>query len=576
MKAHAKSLILLALAAVLAGSPAASAAPYKPVRTKQVMVASNHAIASRVGADILKQGGNGVDAAVATAFALAVVYPEAGNIGGGGFLLVRFADGKSSFVDFREKAPAAATKDMYLDATGKPVKDLSSVGYKAIGVPGSVAGLYYAHKKWGKLKWDKVVQPAIYLAKIGFALEYDDEEAFKAERMAKFKESRRVFQRNGDFYRAGEMFRQPDLARTLERIAAKPLDFYQGSLAKEFANAIQKGGGIITDKDMAAYEVKEREPLVGTYRGYTIITAPPPSSGGIALLETLNMLEGFDIGHMGHQSGETIHLVSEAFRRAMFDRMELLGDPDFVKVPVATLVDKKYATQWRSSIGNQASESRSLKRPAELVATADSSVTSSTRREPQDTTHLSVVDAQGNAVALTTTINDLFGSGVTVDGLGFLTNNEMDDFTTAPNTPNSMGIIQGKQNNVEPGKRPLSSMTPTIVLDPNGKLFLVTGARGGPRIITTVTNIVIGMIDFKLNVQEAVNAARFHHQFLPDSIRMERTGFSHDTIKVLSEKGHRLDFTTYWSGSESIGIDPKTGDKLGGSDARYYGKVAGY
>jgi gamma-glutamyltranspeptidase / glutathione hydrolase len=343
IKNQSKFLIMLMLVVVAPSyAQTAARAPFKSAHADRAMVASVHELATKAGVDMMKAGGNAVDAAVATGFALAVVHPQAGNIGGGGFMLVRLSSGKVHFLDYREKAPAAATRDMYLDAQGNVIKDASTIGYKAIAVPGSVAGMALAHKKWGKLKLEKVMQPAILLAKVGFVLSYEDAIAFKDKQLGQFAASERIFQRNGSFYKQGETFRQMELAKTLERIAADPQSFYRGELARELVAVLKKNGALLTEEDLAGYEVKEREPVRGTYRGYEIISAPPPSSGGIALIETLNILEGFDLQRLGNRSADSIHLTSEAFRRVMFDRADFLGDPDFSKIPVAQLIDKRY------------------------------------------------------------------------------------------------------------------------------------------------------------------------------------------------------------------------------------------
>jgi len=565
------------LAVLLAATVAA--APLRPTHARHAMVTSVHELASGVGVEMLREGGNAVDAAVATGFALAVVHPQAGNLGGGGFLLLRNANGETHFIDYREKAPAAATENMYLDAQDNVIpessKDSSVVGYRSIGVPGSIAGLVYAEKKYGKLSLAKVMAPAIELARDGFPLAYEDTQDLKRdEYLAQFPESKRIFQRDGNYYQPGELFKQPELARTLERIAKDPDDFYHGEMARELAAAIHKGGGLITGADLAAYEVKEREPIRGSYRGYDIISAPPPSSGGVALVEILNILEGFDLAKLGNRSGDAIHLEAEAFRRAFYDRADFMGDSDFAKVPVAQLIDKKYAAAWRDSIDpSHASPSKQLKRPSfgelERVAQSHQPV-----REPKNTTHYSVVDAEGNAVAVTTTLNDSFGSRVTAEGLGFLLNDEMDDFTAKQGVPNTYGLIQGPANAIGPGKRPLSAMTPTIVLK-DGKLFLVLGSPGGPTIITTVANILIGVVDFALDIQEAVNAPRFHHQWLPDGILVEDR-LSPDTMNVLRSTGHKLKVEHFWGDGECIMVDPKTGERLGASDGRNNGKAVGY
>lgn len=559
----------------------------QPVHARHAMVVSVHAIATQVGVDIMRAGGNAVDAAVATGFALAVVHPPAGNIGGGGFMLIRMADGKAHFLDYREKAPAAAKANMYLDDKGNVIPGASEIGYKSIGVPGSVAGMVYAEQKYGKLGLKTVIAPAIKLAREGYALTWNEADDLHDQYLAKFPESRRVFQRNGDYYQPGEAFRQPDLARTLERIAERPDDFYHGSLARELAAAIQKGGGLITTEDLANYEVKEREPVRGTYRGYEVISAPPPSSGGIVLVESLNILEGYDLRKMLDRSAESIHYTVEAFRRAFFDRAEFLGDPDFSRIPVAQLLDKRYAAAWRDRIDPaHASPSKELKRPAvftELEQYAEMHPKAVAPHESNHTTHYSVVDSEGNAVAVTTTINDWFGSRVTADGLGFLLNDEMDDFSAKPGVPNSDGLIQGAANAIGPGKRPLSSMTPTIVVH-NGKAVMVLGSPGSSKIITTVANVLMGVVDYGMNIQEAVNAPRFHNQWLPDVVNVEKW-FSPDTLNVLRSMGYKVqiglgegdEIYPYWSDAECIAIDEKTGERLGATDGRNStGKAMGY
>jgi gamma-glutamyltranspeptidase / glutathione hydrolase len=558
---------------------AALAAPLRPFHAQHALVVSAHELASEAGVDMMKAGGNAVDAAVATGFALSVVFPQAGNLGGGGFMLIRMADGSVHFLDYREKAPATATPTMYQDSQGNIIENGSLLGYKAIGVPGSVAGLTYAQKTYGKLPLAQVMAPAIKLAREGYALTWEDAEDFRDRELAHFPESRRIFQRDGNLYQPGEIFRQPDLARTLERIAKDPDDFYHGALARELSAKIQKGGGLITADDLAKYEVKERKPIRGAYRDYDIISAPPPSSGGIALLEILNILEGYDLAKFGNRSAQAIHLATEAFRRAFFDRAEFLGDPDFAKIPVAQLIDKRYAAGWRESIDPaHATPSKEVRRPAvfnelETYAAAHP-LTPVARREPSDTTHYSVVDPAGDAVAVTTTLNDSFGSHVTAEGLGFLLNDEMDDFTSKEGVPNVYGLIQGPANAIGPGKRPLSAMTPTIVLK-DGKLFLVLGAEGGPTIITTVANILMGVVDFGLDIQEAVNAPRFHHQWLPDQLRLEDR-ISPDTVRLLESKGHKIHTEHFWADAECIEIDPKTNERLGASDGRNNGKAVGF
>ena len=572
-------ILFTALLFVVGMAGAAFGAPLRPVHADHAMVASVHPLASQAGVDIMQAGGNAVDAAVATGFALAVVHPPAGNLGGGGFMLIRTADGATHFIDYREKAPAAATANMYLDAQGNVIENASLVGYKAIGVPGSVAGLAYAQKKYGKLPLAQVMAPAIKLARDGYALAWEDAEDLHDDDLAKFAESKRIFQRGGNYYKAGEVLRQPELARTLERIAKDPEDFYHGAMARELAAVIHKGGGLITAEDLAQYEVKEREPIRGNYRDYDVISAPPPSSGGIALVEILNILEGYDLAKAGNRSAQSIHLTVEAFRRAFFDRAEFLGDPDFSKIPVAQLIDKKYAAGWRESIDLQhATPSDGLHRPEvfnELERYAESHPQPvAAAREPQNTTHYSVVDPAGNAVAVTTTLNNSFGSRVTAEGLGFLLNDEMDDFASKQGVPNAYGLIQGPANAIGPGKRPLSAMTPTIVLK-DGKLFLVLGSPGGPTIITTVANVLMGVVDYGLDIQEAVNAPRFHHQWIPDGILAEDR-LSIDTLALLRTKGHKIKMEHFWGDAECIEVDPKTGERLGASDGRNNGKAVGF
>jgi gamma-glutamyltranspeptidase/glutathione hydrolase len=456
---------------------------------------------------------------------------------------------------------------------------LSTIGYKAIAVPGSVKGLAYAEQHFGKLGLMRVMQPAIRLAREGYPLSWNDARAMSQDAgLAQFPDSRRIFQNDGKGWHQGDLFKQPELARTLERIAADPEDFYTGKIASEVAEFVQKGGGLMTTGDLAHYTVKERTPVRGTYRGLDIISAPPPSSGGIALLEILNILEGYDLGKSGLDSAESIHLIVEAYRRAFFDRAQFLGDPEFSDLPVLQLTDKGYATAWRGSIEPQdASNSATLGRPAVSTALAHYAATHpvAPAREGTQTTHYSVVDADGNAVAVTTTLNGNFGSKVAVGSLGFLLNDEMDDFSSKPGAPNMFGLIQGDENAIAPNKRPLSAMTPTIVLR-DGKLWLVLGTPGGPSIITTVANVLIGVEDYGLDIQQAVNAPRFHQQWMPDRVMLERNRFSPDTVALLKQHGYDLFFGGVGDG-ECIQVDPATGLRLGASDARNdTGKAVGY
>lgn len=553
--------------------------PYRdeqPVRAHHGMVVSVHHLASDAGLEVLRDGGNAVDAAVATGFALAVVHPIAGNLGGGGFLLLRTHEGKSTFIDFREMAPLAATETMYQDEHGNIIPDASVIGYRSIATPGSVAGLVYAERKYGKLGLKRVMAPAIKLAKEGFTLTAEEANELTDRDLARFPDSRLLFQRNGTYYRPGDVLQQPELARTLERIEADPDDFYHGKMAHQLIDDLRKGGALLTLEDLAQYKVVEREPVAGTFHNYIIISAPPPSSGGVVLLSALNILEGYDLARLGDRTTESIHLITESFRRAFMDRADYLGDPDYSHIPVTELTAKNYAMAWRRSIAdNEASPSATLKRPDGFLPPAP---TTAGRRhaESKDTTHFSVVDNEGNAVAVTTTLNDNFGSHVTAGSLGFLLNDEMDDFTSKLGAPNMYGLIQGPANSIAPGKRPLSAMTPTIVLE-EGKLRYVLGSPGGGRIITTVANIFLSVAEGGLNIQQAVDAPRFHHQYQPDKLYVE-PGFSDRALAGLRAMGYTVDVKDgHWSNGECIAIDPKTGELQGGQDHRsHFGKASGY
>ncbi len=581
-------LVPLVCAGVVGAQAIVSAAP---VRTQHAMVVTIQHDATDAGVSILKQGGNAVDAAVAVGFALAVVYPQAGNIGGGGFMLIRpghatgpkkMADGKAHFLDYREKAPAAATRDMYLDKDGNVVKGMSTQGYKASGVPGTVAGLVYAEQHFGKLGLKAVMQPAIRLARDGWVGTAPELATWRSKVLEPYPESRRVYQRDGRYFEAGEVIKQPDLAATLERISVDPTEFYIGKMAKQIADAMQAGGGLITAADMAAYEVKDRAPLVGMYRGYDILTSPPPSSGGIVLLEILNILSGYDLPKLGaDRSPEQVHTITEAFRRAYMDRGDFLGDPDFVQMPLKEMADPAYAAAWRRTINPViASPSAGLVRPAGFMPQPKGA--RDVHESPQ-TTHFSVVDADGNAVSSTYTLNFFFGSGVVVPGLGFAMNDEMDDFTSKAGVPNAFGLVQGEANAIAGGKRPLSSMAPTMVTK-GGKLRLVLGTPGGSTIPTTVTNDLISVLDNRLTIQQSADAPRFHQQYLPDVLEVEKR-FPVAVTDVLKTRGYTIrrqgEFDEknpgQWGDSELIEVDPKTGELLGGHDARRaFGKAAGY
>jgi gamma-glutamyltranspeptidase/glutathione hydrolase len=543
---------------------------FAQAQAQHAMVVSIHHLASDAGLEMLQAGGNAVDAAVATGFTLAVVYPDAGNLGGGGFMMLRLANGDAHFLDFREEGPLRATANMYLDSKGDVIPEASTVGYRSVGVPGTVAGLIEAERRFGKLSLQQVMAPAIKLAENGFVLGREEAAILHDPVLSRFAESRRIFQRNGNFYQEGEVFRQPELARTLTRIEQDPASFYHGALASELARAIQKYGGLVSKQDLAIYQVKDRKPLTGSYRQYEILAPPPPSSGGIALLEALNILQGYDLASLGDRSPASMHLILEAFRRAFYDRTSFLGDPDFVSMPTMQLLNKDYAAAWRKGISmTSATPSNTLARPPGFIPGSES----------KQTTHFSVLDQAGNAVSVTYTLNNSFGSGATVEGLGILLNDEMDDFTSKIGAPNMFGLIQGSANAIGPKKRPLSSMTPIIVLE-NGKVRFVIGSPGGPRIISTVANILLSATDGGLSIQQAVDAPRFHHQYLPDVVYVE-PGFPEQTLQALKAMGYTIKGGDgddhYWSDGECIAVDPKTGVIEAGHDKRHtFGKGAGY
>ncbi len=549
------------------------------------MVTSASALASQVGVDIMQQGGNAVDAFVATGLALTVTFPRAGNIGGGGFAVIRLADGKSTVIDFREKAPRKGNRDMYLDEAGNVVRGRSTVGYLAAGVPGSVAGFALAFERYGsgKLTWAQVVEPARKLAAEGWTVTPFFERDLKVQEklMGQFPESRRIFLRDGNYYQVGETFAQPDLAATLTRIQNEGArEFYEGKTAALIAADMAANGGLITMDDLQAYHAIEREPVSGSYRGYDIITMPPPSSGGIALLQMLGMLEPYDLGTMGHNSAATLHVMIEAMRRAFRDRAEFLGDPDFVNVPMKGLLDPAYIKGLMANFDpDHATPSEGLAPGSPAGWTGPIPDASARPHESTETTQFSIVDAAGNMVSCTYTLNGLYGNGVTVKGAGFLLNNEMDDFTSKVGVKNMFGLLQGEANAIAPGKRPLSSMTPTVVVK-DGKPVLVTGSPGGPTIINTVLLMITNMIDHKMSVTQAVDAPRFHHQWMPDVASHEPFLTSLDTVKILEGMGHKLatrklypndpeSMARTWGDAESIAFDPKTGKLLGASDPRY-------
>ena len=547
-----------------------AAAP-EPVRGQHGMVASNYEIASKVGVEIMKKGGNAVDAAIAVGLALAVVFPFAGNIGGGGFMLIRKKDGTSTAIDYREMAPKAATRNIYLDKNGKLIEGEggSILGYRAAGVPGTLAGFDLAFRKYGsgKLKWSDLVEPARLLAQSGFVLSYSDVRSIGVYRndLSHYPESKRIFLNGGNGFKEGDRLVQPELAQTLgriQRIGAK--EFYTGKTAQLIAADMKAHNGLMTLDDLKNYKAKERVPVKGTYRGYEIISMSPPSSGGAILLEILNILEGYDLRAMGYDSAAKYQVMTEAMRRAFADRAEYMGDADFVDVPVNTLIDKKYAEKRRESIDLTRASSSSEIGHGQIAG-----------KEPTETTHYTVVDGEGNVVSNTYTINNGFGSAATVTGAGFLLNDEMDDFAAKPGEPNMFGLIQGERNAVQPGKRPLSAMTPTIVLRKDGTPWFAVGAAGGPTIITAVLQTIINVIDHDMNIQQALDAPRIHHQWMPDELVSEPYGMSPDTRKILESYGQKFSLVRTLARGTAIMIDDK-GVRLGAVDSRGPGEAVGY
>ena len=560
------------------------------------MVTSVHELASLAGLEMLQRGGNAIDAAVATGLALTVVHPFAGIIGGGGFMLIRLADGRSVALDYRERAPASATRDMYVGPDGNVLSGpaSSTVGWRASGVPGSIAGFALALQKYGsgKLSWADVCEPARRLAADGHRITPIAAALHRthAKLLTQFDESKKIFLNGGAFWKPGDLGIQADLAATFARLQKNgPREFYEGATARLIADAMKKNGGLITLADLQAYQVAERTPLHGTYRGYDIITMPPPSSGGIALLQMFAMLEPHDVGALGAQSAAKYHLFTEVMRRAFRDRAEYLGDPDFVKVPVAELLDRTYLKKRMADFSpTRATPSEKIEPGLGTVKLTSlppgspglslshhSTLNAQLARlapESTETTHFSIVDAAGNAVANTSTLNGGYGSGVTIPGTGILMNNEMDDFTAKVGVKNMYGLLQGPANAIVPGKRPLSSMTPTIVLK-DKKLFFVTGSPGGPTIINTVLQIVSNVIDFGMSVTQAVESPRIHHQWMPDSLSYERNGLSTDTATILKSLGHSFKERASYEGAyqgdgETIMVDPQTNLRLGASDLR--------
>ncbi|MGC6369997.1 gamma-glutamyltransferase [Pseudomonas sp. K2I15] len=522
-----RTLITTALVLTVSGVQAASQAP---VAGENGMVVTAQHLATHVGVDVLKAGGNAVDAAVAVGYALAVVYPAAGNLGGGGFMTVQLADGRKTFLDFREKAPLAATADMYLDKDGNVVPDLSSKGHLAVGVPGTVSGMELALSKYGTLKRAQVIAPAIKLAEDGFALEQGDIDLLHTatDEFKKDKDLRGIFLHGGEPMLLGQKLVQKDLAKTLREISAKGTDgFYKGWVAKAIVDSSQSGKGLITQADLDKYKTRELAPIECDYRGYHVVSAPPPSSGGVVICEIMNILEGYPMADLGYHSAQGLHYQIEAMRHAYVDRNSYLGDPDFVQNPIDHLLDKDYAAKLRAAIDPQkAGISQDIKPGV-------------SPHEGNNTTHYSIVDKWGNAVSVTYTLNDWFGAGVMASKTGVILNDEMDDFTSKIGVPNMYGLVQGEANAIAPGKTPLSSMSPTIVTK-DGKAVMVVGTPGGSRIITATLLTILNVIDYKMNIQEAVDAPRFHQQWLPEATNIERFALSPDTQKILEGWGHKF------------------------------------
>lgn len=583
MRPFLRLVLVLSLAFAFVQAPAVSilnqhaatavAASREPVRAKHGLVASTNEVASRVGVEVMKRGGNAIDAAIAVAFALAVTHPAAGNLGGGGFMVIRLKNGKTTAIDYREMAPASANRNIYLDKVGKLIEGEggSLVGYRAAGVPGTVRGMELALKTYGsgKLTWSQLIEPARRLATNGFTVTYSLSRSLRSNReyLSQYPETKRIYLNGGNLYNEGDIFRQPDLAATFSRLQRfGPNEFYEGQTARRIIDDMKLHNGLMTLEDLRGYVAKERAPLRGTYRGNEIISMPPPSSGGAVLLEMLNILEGYDLNKMDSGSSERYHLMAESMRRAFADRAEYMGDTDFVKVPIAGLIDKDYAAKLRSTINtDRASSSAEVRagRPAGY--------------ESDETTHFAVVDAEGNVVANTYTLNNSYGSAAVAKGTGIILNDEMDDFAAKPGTPNMYGLIQGERNAVAGRKRPLSAMTPTIVLRKDGSFWFSVGSPGGPTIINTVLCVITNVIDYGMNIQQAIDAPRIHHQWLPDELVWEPYGLSGDTQEALSTRGHSLSKPRYLGDAEAIMIEEKTGIRLGATDPRRSdGMAVGY
>ena len=554
---HRRMFALILLAAFSPAPRNNLAIPAASVTSPTGMVVSASAIASQAGRDVLAAGGNAVDAAIATGFALAVTYPAAGNIGGGGFMVIRMPDGRATTIDFREMAPRAATPEMFTDSAGAYSSTIHHDSHKSVGVPGTVAGFALAHRKYGKREWTRLVDPAVHLARDGFDVPSGlaSSLSWAVQGMKEYPASVAAFSKGGVPYAPGERLRQPDLARTLGRIRDQgPNGFYRGETARLLAAEMRRAGGLITEDDMARYEAKERAPIRGTYRGYEIISMPPPSSGGVALVEMLNMLEGYDLAAEKHDSPRYVHRVAEAMRRAFLDRARYLGDPDFTKPPIDRLTSKAYAAELRKTILDDRAS------PSTPLQVAE-------RHESDQTTHFSVVDANGMAVSVTYTLENGYGLGAVVPGAGFLLNNEMGDFNGKPGVTDTTGLIGTSANLARPGKRMLSSMTPTIIAK-DGKLVAVVGSPGGRTIINTVLQVVLNLVDARMGIQDAVDAPRFHHQWLPDVLSGEKGAFSPPAIPVLEAMGYKVRVGGAQGTAHSIFVDQKTGMRIGAADPR--------
>ncbi|MBD1908593.1 gamma-glutamyltransferase family protein [Funiculus sociatus GB2-A5] len=589
------AFITIAVSVTVAWCHTAPAAFIEPLRSKQGMVVSAHPLGSEAGVSMLRKGGNAVDAAVATAFAISVVEPFSAGIGGGGFLLLRLEKtGEIKALDFRERAPLKATRDMYLDAAGKVRPNVSVDGHLSVAVPGTVAGLYEIHRQYGKLSWQEVVAPSVKLAQDGFIVSRRFVAAAerRKEPLLKNPAARQVFTRNGAMYQPGERLIQTDLAKTLQAIAQNPQSFYTGNIARAIADDMAKNGGLITLEDLRTYKTTWRTPVCGNFRQSRICSMPPPSSGGVHLLEILNIIGGIpspnprliegsgdvkarlvdgeanDLKSKGWHHPDTLHLMIEAMRIAYADRAEYLGDPDFVKVPVSSLINPAYAAERRQEI------SMNRARLSSEVKPADKETLQRLARESNDTTHLTVVDENRNTVSLTFTVNYGFGSGVVVPGTGILLNDEMDDFAAAPGVPNAYGLVGGEANAIAPRKIPLSSMTPTIVTE-NGKLRMAVGAPGGSTIITTVLQVVLNVLEYGMNAGQAVSAPRIHHQWLPDQVNVEPFGLDVATIAELRRRGHKIEERSPWGNANAIVVTPD-GFLEGAADPRGEGAPSGY